>query len=210
MNYLYDILLNFDSKLYDIFEWNKNDVITHIRKIPLFKIKSKDLFILLNYKVELSEKFLSSLYRKTEYFLKNKISYINYAFLVTDGKEVVAIKCNNKVITGYSKLLYDEEIDVLEYSNNLKAENIEYKVIKRLNNDFFKTRNELYIKKYIMKELSMMIKNNDDDKLKYLYLECFNKKDENIKERIYIELENNWDEVYSKVYNFLKMILSKH
>ena len=34
MNYIYDILLNFKNKLYDFYDWNINDDITHIRKIP--------------------------------------------------------------------------------------------------------------------------------------------------------------------------------
>ena len=44
MNYIYDIILNFQERIYDFYEWNKTDVITHIRKIPVFKISSKDLY----------------------------------------------------------------------------------------------------------------------------------------------------------------------
>lgn len=43
MNYMYDVLLNFNDFPYDIFEWNKDDKINHIRKIPLFKLKTTDL-----------------------------------------------------------------------------------------------------------------------------------------------------------------------
>lgn len=210
MNYLYDILLNFNSKLYDIFEWEKTDNITHIRKIPFLKVRSKVLYELLNYKVELSDAFLISLYRKTEYFSKNKINNIEYAFLVTDGREVVAIRYSDKKIS-YSKLLYEEELEALEYSYNLKLTDIEYKLISKINIDCFKTRNEINIKNYIFKELNKIIKNNDDDKLNYLYLECFNEKSSNnIKNNIYNELEIKWDEVYMKVYDFLKMTLQKY
>jgi len=210
MNFLYDILLNFNPKLFEMFEWDKTDNITHIRKIPLFKVRSNDLFTLLNNKVEFSSEFLSKIYNRTEYFMKNKIGYINFAFLVTDGKEVVGIKCNNKTVGGYSKLLYDEEADVLEYSKSLKLETIEFKVLKRLDIDVFKTRNELYIKKYITRQLDLMINNNDNDKLTYLYLECFDNNIGDIKKDIYKNIKNNWDEVYIKVYNFLKLILAKH
>ena len=54
-----------------------------------------------------------------------------------------------------------------------------------------------------------MIKNNDLDKLNYLYLEIFNNKSNNIKQ-IYKDIENNWDDVYLKIYNFMKKILLKH
>lgn len=210
MNYLYDILLNFNTKLYDIFEWEKADNITHIRKIPFFKVRSKILYEILNNKVELSDDFLMSLYRKTECFSKNRINNIEYAFLLTDGKEVVAIKYSNKKMS-YSKLLYDEEAEALEYSYNLKLIDIEYKIISKINIDFFKTRNEINIKNYIFRELNKIIKNNDYDKLNYLYLECFNEKNNNnVKNNIYRELENKWDEVYLKVYVFLKMTLQKY
>ena len=48
MNYIYDILVNFKETLYDFYEWNKNDNITHIRKIPLFRINDiffKDFYL---------------------------------------------------------------------------------------------------------------------------------------------------------------------
>jgi hypothetical protein len=77
MNYLYDILLNFNSKLFESFEWNVNDQITHIRKIPIFKVKSNILMDLLNNKVKLSTSFLSRIYKKTDYFIRNKICHIN-------------------------------------------------------------------------------------------------------------------------------------
>ena len=35
MNYIYDILINFNENLYDFYDWNLNDQIDHIRKIPV-------------------------------------------------------------------------------------------------------------------------------------------------------------------------------
>ena len=53
MNYIYDILLNFNNIPYDIFEWNKDDKILHIRKIPLIKLSTFDLSNLVNKKVKI-------------------------------------------------------------------------------------------------------------------------------------------------------------
>ena len=47
MNYIYDIYLNLNETLYDFFDWNKNDKLTHIKKIPVFKVSEenfKELF----------------------------------------------------------------------------------------------------------------------------------------------------------------------
>ena len=41
MNYIYDILLNFQNEYYDFFEWNTNDQITHIKKIPIIKVSNE-------------------------------------------------------------------------------------------------------------------------------------------------------------------------
>lgn len=210
MNYLYDILLNFNIKLFDIFEWEKTDNIFHIRKIPIFKIKSKNLCEIINYKVKFSEDFLSKIYKKTEYFCKNKINNIDYAFLITDGKGVVAVKMHNNKLS-YSKLLYEEEEEVIDYSYGINLTNIDYTIISKNNISSFKTRNEIIIRNYIMKEIKKMIIDNDLDKLKYMYLECFNNIDINdVQNTIYIELENRWDEVYLNVYNFLKKTLQRH
>lgn len=209
MNYIYDILLNFNPKLYEIYEWEKKDNITHIRKIPLFKITSVDLYNILNNKVEIDIDFLTNLYKKTECFAKNKVLYINYAFLLTDGKEVVAIKSNGKNIIGYSKLLYEEEAEVLEYSLSIKKIEIKYEVISKFKINFA-TRNENKIKNYIFKTLNKMVINNDEEKLNYIYLECFNKKiNGDVKKQIYIELENKWDDVYLQIYDFLRKLALK-
>ena len=42
MNYVYDIYLNLNNVLYDFFDWDKNDKLIHIKKIPIFKIWNKD------------------------------------------------------------------------------------------------------------------------------------------------------------------------
>jgi len=210
MNYHYDILLNFNSRLYDVFEWERKDVITHIRKIPFFKVERQQLYEILNYRVEFDDDFLLNIYKRTEYFAKNKINSIEYAFLVTDGEEVVAIKISKNKIS-YSKLLYEEEYEVLEYCEHLNNTNISYHIISKIKQDNFKTRNEIYIKNYIVKEINNMINNNDLDKLTYMYLECFNnKKPNNLKESIFKELDKNWDVIYFKIYNFLKLTLQKH
>ena len=34
MNFIYDIVLNFNKDYYDFFEWNKKDSVINIKKIP--------------------------------------------------------------------------------------------------------------------------------------------------------------------------------
>ena len=43
MNYIYDIYLNFNKELYDFFDWNKSDKLTHIKMIPIFKVNEETI-----------------------------------------------------------------------------------------------------------------------------------------------------------------------
>ena len=41
MNYYYDIVLNLNEELYEFYEWEENDSIDFIKKIPLFRVSTK-------------------------------------------------------------------------------------------------------------------------------------------------------------------------
>ena len=61
MNYAYDIILNFQKDYYDFFEWNKNDEILHIRKIPIFKISNTDYQLFKNSTVKFNKDFVTKM-----------------------------------------------------------------------------------------------------------------------------------------------------
>ena len=176
MNYIYDIFLNYNRNLYDIFEWNKDDKILHIRKIPVFLLSTNDLYNLINNRVVISKDLLTKLYKKTEVFVSRGIQYLDYAFIATDRNDVVAFKLNkNGFITGYSRLLLEGEVEVIDYSRTLSLQVIDYKILGKNSFETFKTRNEIHIKKFICEELNKMLENKEFHKVKFLYLEFFNK-----------------------------------
>lgn len=203
MTYIYDILLNFKDELYDFYDWNKIDNIIHIRKIPIFKIDTKDLINIKNNNIIIDEKILEQIKNKAEIFTPKNIKKMEYMFLLSDGKYVLgALKQGRKIKK--SSLLIDEEMDILEEIDNLDYIKIEYKIINKEYNDELKTRKQKETEKFIKKELNKIKK--EDDKLKYLYYECFNEKEENIEKIIYKITENisNLD-INKKLYNFFKL-----
>ena len=202
MNYIYDILVNFNNIAYDFFEWNREDKICHIRKIPLIKLNSYDLYNLVNKKIKFENIFLKKIYNKTELYNRKTI---DYAFLGTDGKIVIAFKVGKNNIK-YSQLLLEEEMEVIDFSSDIDIYDIKYTIIEDKYIEHFKTRNEKNIKKFIYSQLKKL---NDKDKLNFLYLECFNKKSNNVLRDIYHELENNFENIYIKIYKILKMTLIK-
>lgn len=204
MIYIYDILLNFKDELYDFYDWNKNDNIIHIRKIPLIKIKEKDLVNIKNNNVKFDEEILNQIKDKTEIFTPKISKKIEYMTLLSDGNYVIGLQIEGKKIKK-SSLLIDEELDILEDVNNLDFMNINYKIINKGINNELKTRKQRETEKFIKKGINKI--KNDEEKLKYLYYECFDKKEEN-KEKILHKMLNNINnlDVNKKIYNFLKLI----
>jgi len=213
MNYIYDILINFQPFLIDSYEWNKEDDIIHIRKIPLFKVDTKTLLNVIKNRVKIDSDWVRNLMNKTEVFTNKKIGFIEYACLLSDGLEVVAIRLNNNgIIKAKSSLLIDEAMEVLDYTETLSNSNIKYEVTKNNDHPLFKTRQEIRINNFILKELQKTISENNIDKLNYLYLECFGHKccDHKRPELELMEqLKTNFDDIYLKIYCFFKMTTSK-
>lgn len=208
MNYIYDILINFNENLYDFYDWNLNDEIDHIRKIPVFKVDSELLFIIKNNEISLKSDFLDEIYNKTEVFTVKNIKNLKYACLFCDGMEAIGINViNDRVLK--SKLLLDEEEEVIEFCERLKKQDIPYKVVKENIVNNYKTRKENEMEDYVKKQIISLNKENDIEKLRYLYYECFNKK-ETSKDKIIkdfnFEIKNNFDSLVNKLYNFFKLL----
>lgn len=205
MNYIYDILLNFNKHGYEFYDWNINDNIIHIRKIPIFKVSSNDLYNIINNKFTIKDELLNKIINCTQAFSNKNIKNIKYACLFSDTKEVVAISFNDlgqKEKISY--LLLDEREDVLEIANQLEEYKLDIMVKKNINIPRFKTRKEQEIYRYIKSSLNK----NNYDKLKYTYFECFDKEEENYNKIIYDLqklLKDNWDTSYSRIYNILKL-----
>ncbi len=212
MNYIYDILLNYNNNVYDFFEWNASDSILHIRKIPLIKISTIALNDIINYDVSFDNIFLETIKNKTESFNNKHIRIIEYACLLSDGTNVLAIMFkNNRYLK--SKLLLDEEDDVLSISEKLKEQKIIYQKTKKLKNDSYKTRRQVELEQKLRKSLKNIFNLNNKETIKYVYYECFNKKEENIptiKNHFYNIFEENNELAIEKLKNILKLLEIKH
>ena len=79
MIYVYDMILNWMDKdrVYEFFEWEINDEIEHIKRIPLFKIKSNVFDDIINYDFKVDEEFLDKIHNLSEkYTTTNIIKHI--------------------------------------------------------------------------------------------------------------------------------------
>ena len=200
MNYIYDILANFNENYYDFYEWNTKDEIIHIKRLPIIKVTRNFLSNIKQNEIIVEKELLEKIYKKTELY-KNKQKTYNYVCALCDGTKALIVKFekNGKVL-GKSSLLLDEEKEIIDICETIETSEYKIKENKNKTNEDFKTRKEIEISKYIMKELKKI----NEEKLKYLYYDCFEKK-ENDTKKILNEIKNNFENIYMKIYDFLKL-----
>ncbi len=196
MIYIYDILLNFsNNRIYDFYEWKKDDNIEHIRKIKLIKVDSRIMDDFELYDITIKDEFSNEIKNGMELF---KTKEVKPAILLTDGYRVLAVLFNDKFKSiKKSKLLLEEELDVIDISHKLKEMAINYKKTNKSKEDFL-TRREFAVKEGLKKELIKSYKNKEVDKLKYIYMEYFEKSIDNL------------DDIYNDLINSLNDINEKH
>lgn len=213
MNYIYDVILDFQKEYYDFYEWNKNDNIFHMRKIPILKINEKQFNEIKNNIVQFSKATTKLFNFKTaERFKQNNITKMKYTIIISTENQAMGIKINkNGIIQLKSSLLPDEQDDVIEIIKFQNEAKLEYKIIKNNKNNNFKTRFEIENENFIYNELDKVYEQKNIQKLNYIYLECFNKQEPNI-DLAYKKLKSEiskTNENFKKIYNIFKMTKQK-
>ena len=206
MNYIYDVLCNFQNVYYDFYDWNKTDDILRIRKIPIIKVNDEVYLDLKNNNVKVSYDFLENIKNKTEVFKNKYIDKINYSCIIANNLEAFIIKFDNKGNSIYkSSMLIDEEREVLEDINDYNCVTIKYEIVSKNKLCLYTRNEEFYINK-ITKDIDKFYNNKEYEKLKYLYYECFNLTDYNYT-KIKNELINSLTDYTNivKINNFIKM-----
>ena len=94
MLYIYDILVNFmdGNRIYEFFEWDYNDVVEHIRKIPVVRVDQKTFKDFIENEIKVDNEFLGLIKNKT-YTYKDKIEY---AVIISNLDRCYALEFNTK------------------------------------------------------------------------------------------------------------------
>ena len=177
MVYIYDILLNFNKNLLEYFEWEETDSIKYIKKVPLFKVNTKFIKDIIYKIIILDDSFIN----KVPKYEMNGMKDAGSVCLFTDGSMVVGVFLKNGSPVNLSRLLLDEEQEVLEISENMNLFDINYcvKGNRNFNRDNL-TRKENNIKESLFKEFKKLFVDKKYDKLLYLYYEYTNKEGKNV------------------------------
>ena len=203
MNYIYDIILNFNEEFYDFYEWKSNDNVINVRKIPVLKVDENTYVSLRNNKIQVSMETIDSL--KKNFSLYNEKIEGNIICLITNGMSAFGVMFNNN---GYlikrSSMLFDEEEEVIDESENIKEVKIDF-----IKNEKQKSNNISRIVKEKQKFIKDYISSLDDElTLKYIYYDYFEKEENknNIKEILLSEINSEWNSKLSKLYDLTKLL----
>ena len=200
MSYIYDIYLNFMEVPYDFYDWNRNDLLTHIKKAPIFKTNSESFKAVMKYNIKIKQNLIKYINNKTEVW-NNNSKPINCA-LITDSNNIIALLFdNNGKSIKRSFLMIDEELEILDDLIDVEEIELEFEVLNSINYNF-KTRKQTRNDEFVAKEL----KNINYDRLKYIYYDCFNKVETN-KDAIIKKLKSipKASKDYQNLYNILKL-----
>ena len=210
MNYIYDVTLNLNRKLFEFYEWKEEDNPEFILKIPVFKVDIETFLDIKYNDIIIDKKILDLIEEKTESYSPNNINIIRYACLFASTQSVVAIEFDSEG-NNYMKsnLSIEEENEILDTINNIKYTIVDYKIKKKLKKINKKlTRMEEEIQKEIILKLDNIYRNNEISKLKYIYFEIYDEKIEDIN-KIYDKLVNiviNDNDKLKKLNNILGLM----
>lgn len=205
MKNIYDILVNFKKIPYEFYEWNKEDDVKHVKKMPSIKVSDSTLYDIFYNDAVVSKNFLDQIKDKTEIFFGRIVKKVKYACVIYNDDVALSILLNdNGEIIGKSKLLFDEEEDVLKEDVPLKE--IDYNIIKKAKKISGLTRREAKIVLLLSKYLDKIHESKKNDEIKYMYFECFNKVEED-NEKAYKNLKNEVLKANLNVIETLKTLI---
>lgn len=205
MKNIYDILVNFKKIPYEFYEWNKEDDVKHVKKMPSIKVSDSTLYDIFYNDAVVSKNFLDQIKDKTEIFFGRTVKKVKYACVIYNDDVALSILINdNGEIIGKSKLLFDEEEDVLK--EDVPVKEIDYNIIKKSKKISGLTRREAKIVLLLSKYLDKIYENKKNDEIKYMYFECFNKVEED-NEKAYKNLKNEVLKANLNVIETLKTLI---
>lgn len=208
MNYYYDVLLNFlDTNIY-FYEWDNLDNIEYYKRVPLIQVNSKTLKDFINNNIVVEKEFLDTIKDKT----KKKDNCSSYIAIFADKNGSIALEFDengNSIARSFLSLEDDLNIcDILYTIDNLK---VNYKINTSVDyNDNLRIEDK--IKLIIKTEVKSLYKKQDFTKLKYLFMEWFNKipVDNEVMYQSMIEkLNNKIGDKEKKIYDLIKLSYNK-
>lgn len=209
MNYVYDILSNFNQELYDFYDWDKNDNFTHLRKVPSFRVSKEVLVDLMFKKVKIKGNLLKLIKDKTQVFTKEGVDVLEYCFIVSDSVNALGVILDEDgVVYKRSKFLVSEELEINKCLKTSKIYNVEYNLLSSKTHYSNMTRNEEKVTNLILNELELIM--DSTDKIDYLYYEWFNtNKGKNKYKKLVSSIKSSYTSKHEYILELLNLLKIK-
>lgn len=157
--------------LWHFYEWEKSDFLTYVKKIPLFRVDFETIKDFLTFHVCVDSSFVSEIAHKT--VVRSQDEVLDYAFLMSDSKNSLAVLLNEEgKVIALSSVLISDDNNINEFMYTLKEKTIPYECMEK-RKYHHELRQKEKMRQVIQIELSTLKKDQNLNKLKYLYYEWF-------------------------------------
>lgn len=204
MNYIYDVVLNFNKFYYEFYEWKKNDKLLNVKKIPLFRINSNLMNCFKYNIIKVDDNFIDKIYNLATFYSKFDNKYI---CLLSDSNETIGVmfeKDGNLIKR--SSMVLDEQDECND--EVYKEEEININLVINKNNEYkFISRCDVEKRDYLNKYINNLDVNNNIYILKYIYYDYFEQELNNVNEMKKVLInEVNTNNDNNKLYNLVKFL----
>ena len=208
MNYYYDVVLNFFDTNMLFYEWNKFDNLELYKRVPIIQVNSKTLKDFINNNVVVDKNFLEIIKDKA----KKKGDCPSYIAIFADRNGSIALEFDEKGNTLYRSFLdIDDDLNISEFLYTVDIMKVSYEIKDEIKyNDSLRMEEE--IKLLIKTEVNSLYKKKDFVKLKYLYMEWFNKvpyDNEQIYDYMVNKLNDRVGIEEKRIYDLIKLSYNK-
>ena len=208
MNYYYDVVLNFFDTNMLFYEWNKFDNLELYKRVPIIQVNSKTLKDFINNNVVVDKNFLEIIKDKA----KKKGDCPSYIAIFADRNGSIALEFDEKGNSLYRSFLdIDDDLNISEFLYTVDIMKVSYEIKDEIKyNDCLRMEDE--IKLLIKTEINSLYKKKGFVKLKYLYMEWFNKVPYD-NEKIYDYMINKLNDKVGieekRIYDLIKLSYNK-
>ena len=208
MNYYYDVVLNFSDINMLFYEWNKFDNLELYKRVPIIQVNSKTLNDFINNNVVVDENFLEMIKDKA----KKKGDCPSYTAIFADRNGSIALEFDENGNSLYRSFLdIDDDLNISEFLYTVDIMKVSYEIKDEIKyNDCLRMEDE--IKLLIKTEINSLHKKKDFVKLKYLYMEWFNKvpyDNEQIYDYMINKLNDKVGIEEKRIYDLIKLSYNK-
>lgn len=205
MNYYYDVLLNFNQKvLWNFYEWEENDKLVFMKKIPLFRVSFETMQDFLGYHIQINSSFCKKIIEEVNCFKEDS----PYSFLISDSKNSLAVQFDEHgMVIGLSKLLLRDDNNLNEFIYTVPETEISYSILEKreIHHELRQYEN---MKNFVLVELNTLREEQNLHKLKYFYYELFQEEENDIMvmhQRMVQALESFSYDKLSKMNYFIRL-----